>query len=1377
MASTVEVLLKAQDQASAAIGALNQSLTALGASAKSAGVLVDQFGKPFEKVSASAQQTAQGAKTMKEEFASFLTVFQPVGIAITAVNQGLELASKAWGALQEPLRFATEGYLEFAERVRELSFLSGGSARDTSVLVNGLEALGVGAGTVERGLNLMSRAVDAGSPALNRLGVSIRDANGNLKTGMELFYETIDALGKVTSETERNAIARQIFGRGWMDLAPVMRAGADRVRELGEEAARLGKVMTTEGLEAARQYKLAIHELNERHEALAITIGSAVVPALSRAIQTTNVMLTQGKDVAGEYIDVGEALTGVYVPAVQEAAKETERLAAATNKAAVEAGTKASPVWKDVGTNVEYTKGKVSALTSELERLHKFQAQIAQLQVGAETAAAVTAEEKLTAAIDATNAKRKASLDQLPEMAIKEGWNAQQIADMRKWTNTQADNEIAKSRRDATLETQNFVFTAEQSIYDSRIALERDSVEKILLEEAKKFEELYKKYEDDIRVYGADADRRVEIETKFVLANKALTEETTRKVQEEINKQQKGWLDFYDTVEERGYKQRDLTFEIQDEVTANNQSELDKKLAAVDKWAQDWLKKIEDTFGIEVADNQAKQDAIHAIDLVAEQKKTDIRVAHFLAEQTADRAYRSYIDEQDAIKAAAEAGQRTAKEAAEAKSYGNIETEYTNHVARLTAAMLFNVGPGGLYQTEADAELAAKAAAYAKIQSAFDTHVNALAVKTLTALYGPTGLYKTDADAELAAKSKVYTEIETAYNTHVTNLRNAILLAVGPAGMYQTEAAAQVAAQAGAFTAMSAARTAYLQNVATLLLAEAQKNNDLWAAMQAGALTTYASLGTFWGNVVKGFSDTFTNVNKTMSDILFDGFTNGFKNLGDILANFKNQMIRTFTDILAAEATKSILGLFGIGAGGTGTGGGGINWGGLLGGTGGTPTGGTTGGAAGTGGTGGGLNAGSLFGIGPNGVSIGPFSWSPTNGFSVGVGPFQFGKDGLTIFGKTPEAFGNMVSGWFGAGASEVIGSIGGAPVTGAMLGANPELAYALAQGGTAAATGAGTGIGAAAGTATAGISASEAAAGYGALAAAEIAAGGGEAGAGAAAGATAAAVPAIASVAAFAAPLVAGLVAAIQNWMTNTTKVAQAEVQSAYVRDYVNAGGDPLKAQRAGGVGAQYVLPIYWAQQAGVQIDQENPGSSFREILGDDGGRAGDRFFNALVATGWQIPYGADLHAAWPAAMGIIGPRMLAENHVPTVAEAAQWVKPYAATLPMTNFAATWLDLGGGGGGGGGQAEGGPVWAGESYWVGERGPEPFLPEVNGRILSHEDAMAALGGGESRGGRGGVVVTINLGPVTISQEVDVNRLSEMLAFQSERALVRALQTA
>lgn len=62
-----------------------------------------------------------------------------------------------------------------------------------------------------------------------------------------------------------------------------------------------------------------------------------------------------------------------------------------------------------------------------------------------------------------------------------------------------------------------------------------------------------------------------------------------------------------------------------------------------------------------------------------------------------------------------------------------------------------------------------------------------------------------------------------------------------------------------------------------------------------------------------------------------------------------------------------------------------------------------------------------------------------------------------------------------------------------------------------------------------------------------------------------------------------------------------------------------------------------------------------------------------------------------------------------------------------------------------GGRAEGGRQLGGEVGWVGEAGPELWVPEVAGRVLSHEDSMAAVSGRTGAQGatqRGDVTVNV-----------------------------------
>ena len=69
-------------------------------------------------------------------------------------------------------------------------------------------------------------------------------------------------------------------------------------------------------------------------------------------------------------------------------------------------------------------------------------------------------------------------------------------------------------------------------------------------------------------------------------------------------------------------------------------------------------------------------------------------------------------------------------------------------------------------------------------------------------------------------------------------------------------------------------------------------------------------------------------------------------------------------------------------------------------------------------------------------------------------------------------------------------------------------------------------------------------------------------------------------------------------------------------------------------------------------------------------------------------------------------------------------------------------------------RAMGGPVSAGQAYMVGEEGPEPFVPAVNGRILSVPQAQAAVRGGGRSGGVGSVALTFDLRGTTGERELD-----------------------
>ena len=112
-----------------------------------------------------------------------------------------------------------------------------------------------------------------------KLHIRIKDGNGHLRDSKEVFFEAIDALGKMKNETEKDALAQQLFGKSAKELNTIIKAGSDQFKEYEANAK---KVMTDEQLERANAYQDAMDELNESFEALKLSLGEFLIPLLTK---------------------------------------------------------------------------------------------------------------------------------------------------------------------------------------------------------------------------------------------------------------------------------------------------------------------------------------------------------------------------------------------------------------------------------------------------------------------------------------------------------------------------------------------------------------------------------------------------------------------------------------------------------------------------------------------------------------------------------------------------------------------------------------------------------------------------------------------------------------------------------------------------------------------------------------------------------------------------------------------------------------------------------------------------------------------------------------------------------------------------------------
>jgi hypothetical protein len=118
--------------------------------------------------------------------------------------------------------------------------------------------------------------------AFEKLGVSVVDASGNLRDSQTVFWETIDALKNVSNETERDALTLQIFGKGAMDLNPLIKAGSEGFKKYTDEAHKLGVVMSDETTAALGKVDDATERANARMEAGKNLIADKFAPVVTK---------------------------------------------------------------------------------------------------------------------------------------------------------------------------------------------------------------------------------------------------------------------------------------------------------------------------------------------------------------------------------------------------------------------------------------------------------------------------------------------------------------------------------------------------------------------------------------------------------------------------------------------------------------------------------------------------------------------------------------------------------------------------------------------------------------------------------------------------------------------------------------------------------------------------------------------------------------------------------------------------------------------------------------------------------------------------------------------------------------------------------------
>ena len=121
--------------------------------------------------------------------------------------------------------------------------------------------------------------------ALQRLGVSTRNANGEIKASDELFMELVTRLHQVEDAQLRAALGGEIFGVNLAQrLLPAIEAGGKALADLRNRAHQVGAVLDEGSVEAGARFANALNELRDVSGRVVNQIGIRLIPIFERFV-------------------------------------------------------------------------------------------------------------------------------------------------------------------------------------------------------------------------------------------------------------------------------------------------------------------------------------------------------------------------------------------------------------------------------------------------------------------------------------------------------------------------------------------------------------------------------------------------------------------------------------------------------------------------------------------------------------------------------------------------------------------------------------------------------------------------------------------------------------------------------------------------------------------------------------------------------------------------------------------------------------------------------------------------------------------------------------------------------------------------------------
>lgn len=238
---------------------------------------LDSMGKETDQVEKETKERGEETKTFGALLKANLTRDAIKGLATGIVNLGKQMfeMGKETRAYADNVMTLSTQYGLTTDKIQEFQYMS--ELTDTS-----LETITGSMTKLTKNMQTATKGTGDAYARFEKLGISVTDTEGNLRSTDEVFAEAISRLGNVENATERDALAMNIFGKSAMDLNPLIAVGREGLADYRAEAHEMGYVLDTDTLESLGAVDDAMQRANKRLDAVKNQIGRYLAPIVAQ---------------------------------------------------------------------------------------------------------------------------------------------------------------------------------------------------------------------------------------------------------------------------------------------------------------------------------------------------------------------------------------------------------------------------------------------------------------------------------------------------------------------------------------------------------------------------------------------------------------------------------------------------------------------------------------------------------------------------------------------------------------------------------------------------------------------------------------------------------------------------------------------------------------------------------------------------------------------------------------------------------------------------------------------------------------------------------------------------------------------------------------